>query len=377
MSGYFDNAATTVPSQAALQTYQEVALAYPANPSSSHSEGRKAARLLQDLRQQTAALLKVDAASITFTAGATEANDIILSSLLWKQRADHVLFSGIEHSSILQWNRQLTHAGWDVSTIDAPGAMVELPAVEGALNERTRLVAIMLVNNTIGTIQPIEEIVQAVRRFERRSASQPIHVHCDATQALGKIDFDLQALAVDSASFSAHKFHGPRGVGILYNTRANIEALSRGGGQERGLRGGTENLPAIAAMVTALQEALEGVEIHRAHVSSLNNLLRERLKELAILTPRDQASPYILTISIPPLPSQVAERMLSDAGFSVSSGSACSHNVRQKGAAVHNAMRLDTRLAESSIRISLCPETTKESAEALAEAILAIHRNHR
>ncbi len=377
MSGYFDNAATTVPSQAALQTYQEVALAYPANPSSSHSEGRKAARLLQALREETAALLKARVDSITFTAGATEANNIILSSLLWKRRAEQVLLGGIEHSSILQWKGQLTHAGWEVATVDAPGALVEAAAVEAALTARTRLVSIMLVNNTIGTIQPIKAIEEAVRRFERTSKAPKIHFHCDATQALGKIDFDLEELAVDSASFSAHKFHGPRGVGILYNTRANLEALSRGGGQERGLRGGTENLPAIAAMVTALKEALDGREHNWGHVSALNDLLRLRLGELPILTPRDHASPYILTIAIPPVPSQVAERMLSDAGFFVSSGSACSHNARQKGAVVHNAMRLEKSLAESSIRISLCPETTQESCEALAAAILAIYRNHR
>ena len=377
MSGYFDNAATTVPSRAALQTYREVALAYPANPSSSHREGKRAAGLLEQLRQQTATLLKTKAEYITFTAGATEANDIVLSSLLWKRRAEELLLSGIEHSSVLQWSRLLTHVGWKVSTIDAPGAVVDAASVSSALTDRTRLVSIMLVNNTVGTIQPIGEIVQAVRRYEGRERTRTIHFHCDATQGLGKIDFDLTSLGVDSASFSAHKFHGPRGVGILYNTQANLEALSRGGGQERGLRGGTENLPAIAAMVSALTEAMEGLREHHAHVRALNDLLRLRLRELPIITPKDGSSPYILTISIVPLPGQVAERMLSDAGFSVSSGSACSHNERQKSAAVHNAMRLEQHLAESSIRISLCPDTTQESCEALAEAILAIHRTHR
>ncbi len=235
----------------------------------------------------------------------------------------------------------------------------------------------MLVNNTVGTIQDIGAIRSAVRRFESESGQPPIHIHSDATQALGKIDVDLAHLGVDSASFSAHKFHGPRGVGILYNTKASTQSLSRGGGQERGLRAGTENLPAIAAMVTALEEAIGALEENRRTVTALNTLLRSRLRELPIITPEEQSSPYILTIAIPSLPSEVGERMLSDRGFSVSAGSACSHNVRQKGAMVHNAMRLDSRLAESSLRISLSPDNTTEECEALAEAILTIHRNHR
>jgi len=377
MTGYFDNAATTIPSQAALHTYEEVALAYPANPSSSHREGKRAARLLQDLREQTAALLKTNAEHITFTAGATEANDIVLSSLLWRRRAEQVVFSGIEHSSILEWSRLLTHTGWTVTSVDAPGGLVETAAIEAALHERTRLVSVLLVNNTLGTIQDVGAIAQAVRLYEREHNSQAIHLHCDATQALGKIAFNLTELGVDSASFSAHKFHGPRGVGILYNTRTNLEALSRAGGQEQGLRGGTENVPAIAAMVCALTEATERLDQHLAHVKSLNSVLRMRLKEVEILTPHEHSSPYILTISIPPLPSEVAERMLSDAGFCVSAGSACAHNARQKGAAGHHAMRLDKRLAESSIRISFSHHTTLHECEALADAILAIHRKHR
>lgn len=377
MSGYFDNAATTVMSQSALQTYVETARSYPANPSSSHSEGRRAAALLSQSRERVASLLKTESEHITFTAGATEANDIILSSLLWRPQSGQVVFSGIEHSSILQWNQLLAHLGWTVTTVAAPSGFIEPQQLAAALTAKTRLVSVMLVNNTVGTIQDIGAIRSAVRRFESESGQPPIHIHSDATQALGKIDVDLAHLGVDSASFSAHKFHGPRGVGILYNTKASTQSLSRGGGQERGLRAGTENLPAIAAMVTALEEAIGALEENRRTVTALNTLLRFRLRELPIITPEEQSSPYILTIAIPSLPSEVGERMLSDRGFSVSAGSACSHNVRQKGAMVHNAMRLDSRLAESSLRISLSPDNTTEECEALAEAILTIHRNHR
>lgn len=377
MTGYFDNAATTVPSQRAIQTYVETSRSYPANPSSSHSEGKRAAAFLSEMRERTARLINTHHDHITFTAGATEANDIILSSLLWRPQSAQVLFSGIEHSSILQWSRLLTHLGWTVTTVDAPAGLLDPAQLAAALTPKTRLVCVMLVNNTVGTILDVAAIVKEVRRFEEESGCPPIHVHCDATQALGKIAVDLDGLGVDSAAFSAHKFHGPRGVGILYNTKATLQSFSRGGGQERGLRGGTENLPAIAAMVTALEEALSALEKNRGTVEALNKVLRDRLASLPIITPAEQSSPYILTISIPPLPGEVTERMLSDLGFAVSAGSACSHNARQKGTKAHNAMRLESRIAESSIRISLSPENTKEACEALADAILTIHRNHR
>lgn len=377
MTGYFDNAATTVPSQAALDTYREVAQMYPANPSSSHREGKRAKALLDELRERTAALLKTQAQYITFTSGATEANNIILSSLIWRPQRAQAVFSGIEHSSILNWSQLLTHLGWAVTAVDAPGGVIDASSIASALTDKSRLVCTMLVNNTVGTVADIASITKAIRDVERQGSMPPIHIHCDATQALGKIAVDLTSLGVDSASFSAHKFHGPKGVGFLYNTKANIASLSRGGGQERGLRAGTENLASIAAMVTALEEVSANLAANLAHVTDLNNLMRTHLASVPIITPKEGSSPYILTISIPNVPSQVSERILSDAGFCVSAGSACSHNERQKGAKAQGAMRLSPDIAESSIRISFAHDTTHASCEALAAAILAIYRNHR
>jgi cysteine desulfurase len=376
MSGYFDNAATTVMSEAAMDTYLRVAREYWANPSSSHHGGKRAAAFLTEQRERAASLLGVDAKHIIFTGGATQSNDIILSSLLWRIRPQHYIASGAEHSSVLQWQALLSHAGWRATLLDAPGGFVDPQSVETALEMQTRLVSVMLVNNTLGTIQDVGAMVSLVRHFEAQHKSQPIHVHCDATQALGKISFDLKGLGVDSASFSAHKLHGPRGIGILYNTNQTIQSLSRGGGQEGGLRAGTEDLASIAAMVIAMQEAQSTLEKNLAHVTALNGRMRELLDGPTILTPSANSSPYILTIALPPLPSEVAERMLDDLGFAVSAGSACSHNARQKGAKVHNALRLDPSLSQSSIRISFSGDTSLKACEELASAINTLYRNH-
>lgn len=375
-SGYFDHAATTKISDAALQTYHEVAQHYWGNPSSTHLPGKEAALFLAEQRERAAALLNCSADTITFTAGATESNAIILSSLLWKLRPQEVLLSAAEHSSVLSYQTLLRHSGWKVSTIDAPSGIISLEKLKEALTKETRLLCAMHVNNTLGSIQDMPLLVDTVRSAAQALGSQPVHIHCDATQGLGKLAIDLEAFGVDSAAFSAHKLAGPRGVGILYNRSQGVQSQSRGGGQESGMRPGTENLAAIAAMVVAMEEAEEKRERTYEQVRVINRRLRARFAELSILSP-EASSPFILTISIPPVPSEVAERILSDAGFYVSAGSACSHNVRQKGAGLYQSMHIASELAASSLRLSFSETTTVEAADALADAILTIYRNHR
>ncbi|MCK9599389.1 MAG: aminotransferase class V-fold PLP-dependent enzyme, partial [Sphaerochaeta sp.] len=243
---YFDNAATTSMSRSALDAYTKAVVQYRGNPSSLHQEGRDAKAFLEQTRADLAGLLGVDPLSLTFTSGATESNAIILNSLIWKERKGQVILSGIEHPSVSEYARLLKQLGWKVTTLAAPNGFVQKEDLQKALSSETRLVCIMLVNNVVGTIQDVGGLVEVVRAFESEHNNRKIHVHTDATQALGKIRFDLQAMGIDSASFSAHKLHGPRGVGLLYNTNAGIESLSRGGLQERGLRPGTENIGGIA-----------------------------------------------------------------------------------------------------------------------------------
>ncbi len=372
---YFDNAATTMMSPEALKAYTFAATTYPGNPSSLHPLGLEAKKLLQQCREDLGSLLGVDASSLTFTSGATESNAIILNSLIWKMQKAEVIMSGIEHPSISEHQRLFRHLGWNVVLLGAKGGFVCPKELQQKLTKQTRLVTVMLVNNVTGSIQPIEEIVQTVRAFEAQTGRK-IHIHTDATQALGKIPFSLTTLGVDSASFSAHKVHGPRGVGLLYNTDPSVENLSRAGEQESGVRGGTENLAGIYSMTNAMKEALEHQQEHFDAVNTLNTMLRSRLGFLPILSPDEHTSPYILNLSIPNLPSEVCSRMLFDQGFCISSGSACSNNAKQKGESVLSSMQISAALSKSSIRISFSKDTTKEDTEALAQAITTLYREH-
>lgn len=369
---YFDNAATTRMSRHSLDAYINVVQDHIGNPSSLHEEGRKAKELLEGTRAELASLLGVKTGELYFTAGASEANGIILSSLLWKQKPGEVVISGIEHPSALGYERLLKQYGWKVILLNAPNGFLCPSDLEKVLTKETRLVCMMLVNNVIGTIQDVKALTEVVRRFEQSNNGRKIHVHTDATQALGKITFDLRELDVDSAAFSAHKIHGPRGVGLLYNRNSAIESLSRGGDQERGLRAGTENVAGIVAMKEAVLDAYSTFDEVQVRVTMLNRKLRASLSGLPILSPAHDCSPFILTLAHLSLPSEVFTRMLFDRGFCVSSGSACSNNVKQKSQQVLNAMHIPSKLAGNSVRISLSCETTESDVQALIDTILTI-----
>ncbi len=373
---YFDSAATTIMSQTALNVYEETAKTYIGNPSSLHTAGIEAKALLDQSRSQMAEILHVDPKTLTFTSGATEANAIVCNSLLWKLQKPHVILSNIEHSSIKEYVRLMKHLGWKITLLNAPDGFISAQDLAKALTKQTRLVSLMLVNNVVGTIQDIKSLVQVVRSFETENGGRKIHFHTDATQALGKIPFSLEDLGVDSAAFSAHKFHGPKGVGVLYNTDPSVESLSRGGGQEIGMRAGTENLAGIASMAAAAKEAADNLQANAEKVSEINALLRKELSFIHIISPDHDCSPYILNVATRILPSEVFTRMLYDRGFCVSSGSACSNNAKQKGEGVLEAMQISPELGRTSIRISLSSDTSKEDALALIQAIKTLYQEH-
>ena len=370
---YFDNAATTPMKEQAIQKYASVAESYIGNPSALHQEGLKAKTLLEELRDTSASLLDVPSSTIFFTGGGTESNAIVLNHLMWKPQKAEIILSNIEHPSIKEYGTFFRQLGWKVIYLDAPKGFVRPDDLKKALTDKTRLVCCLLVNNVVGSIQDIASLVSVVRKKEE-STGRKIHFHTDAVQALGKVPFSLTEMGVDSASFSAHKIHGPRGVGILYNTNTSVTSLNRAGEQEKGLRGGTENLSGIASMVTAMEDAMGNQESNYLHVEKINALLRDRLSFLPILSPAKACSPYILTLSVKPWPSEVFTRMLYAKGFCVSSGSACSNNAKQKSQGVLLAMQIHPQDAKSSLRLSFSEETTIESAELLSQAIETTYR---
>lgn len=369
---YFDWAATTPISDKALQTYVETAKNYSANPSALHAEGKKARQFLEEQRVKIANLLNIENKQLVFTGGATESNAIVLNSLLLRPKAGGVIFTSLEHDSILQYSSFLTLKGFKVELLKGNRGYVTTQSLENLLTAETQLVSIMLVSNVLGTIQNIKELVKVVRSYEERGGRK-IHFHCDATQALGKIDFDLDELGFDSASFSAHKINGPRGVGLLYLKGEKIEVLSRGGSQEMGLRGGTENVAAIAAMRCAIEESLTDLEKKRLEAIKLRVLFEKKIsncKTVKLLSPNYNEScvPNILTIATA-APSEVFTRILYDKGFCVSSGSACSNNAPNKKNNLLLSNGFTDKEATNALRISFGHTTTEEQITLLAETI--------
>ncbi len=363
---YFDNAATTIISESALRTYNETCLEYMGNPSANHREGQKAHRRLEECREAFASRLGVKSSQIFFTSGATESISIVLSSLLWAKSPGHIIMSQIEHEAVLSWIGLLKEKGWKITTLRAKGGFVDPAELEESITEATRLVAVMMVNNVTGSIQDIGSMVKIVRKKESEFGRK-IFFFSDCVQALGKLPFSLRELDVDGASFSSHKIAGPRGIGALYLKRGDIQSLARAGGQEKGVRGGTENLPAIASFTRALLDCPET----SSDVEMIYEHTRRKFEEngIKVLSPDHDRSPYVLSITTE-LPSEVLTRMLIDEGWCVSSGSACSNNAKGKGEGVLQAMGFSARDSKGAIRISFFHYSRLDRALELADAII-------
>lgn len=363
---YFDNAATTAMSRASIEAYVKTAEEYIGNPSSSHAEGIKARKLLEECRESVAKALGAKREQIYFTSGASEAISIVLSSLLRTKNPGEVIFSSGEHEAVLSFKGVLEEKGWRVKIVSSKGGFVQSETLSALITKDTRLVAVQFVNNVIGSIMDLPSLVKVVREKEKEYGRK-IFFFTDAVQALCKIPFTLDELDADGASFSSHKICGPRGVGVLYLKNSNIQVISKAGGQEKGIRGGTENLPAIKAFETALSSTLRD----NSKIKAIHAKLRSYFENnhITILSPEENCSPYILSISTP-LPSEVLTRMLSDDGYSVSSGSACSNNVKGKGESTLIAMGYKAKDAKGAIRISFCFDSEEEEAVKLASLIV-------
>jgi len=368
---YFDWTATTNISEKALIEYENVSKNTFGNPSSIHPLGVEAKEKLENCRDRISRMLNTSSKYIYFTSGGTESNSIILNSLINNPNPGEIITTGIEHSAILEYKTTLENAGWKFTTLQCPNGYLSLDKLKNALNEKVRMVCIMAVNNVVGTIQPIDESCKIIRDFSNK-INRKIHIHCDAVQALGKIPFDLSKLDVDSAAFSSHKFFGPRGIGILYNRNSGIQSLSKGGGQELGLRPGTENLPAIAAMTVALEEITKNLKSNFEVVSNYHNTLINNCRSLGyeILSPIEgEFSPYILTISLPTIPAEVFLRIMGDKGFCLSAGSACSSQTRSKTEGVLASMNIKPESRRGAIRISLSISNNEDEINKLVNAL--------
>lgn len=351
------------------------------NPSSRHLEGRLARAALETARSRCAAVLGVRPEHLVFTSGGTEADALVLQSLLLRPAPSGAVVSAIEHPAILENARTLARLGRSVSYVKpapdgriGPGALAQAVAA----NAEARLVAVMAVNNETGAIMDIAALTAAARSAAG-SRGKALHVHCDAVQAAGKIPIDLSKWDVDSAAFSGHKFGAPRGIGLLY-LRKRIDPLTVGGGQEGGVRSGTENVAGAVALAAALERraapAVVRTEADRAAGRWARLIADLRRIERAVFVPSDRGdrddrySPWILQVAFRGAPGEVMVRALDDAGFAVSTGSACSSAYDKRP--VLEAMGVDDKTAFEAIRVSQGWSTADEDIDALIDAIKTV-----
>ena len=374
---YLDWAATARPDTDILESASRIAVDCFANPSSPHAAGRRAAGLLSECRRRLADSLGCAPEELVFTSGGTEANNLVIFSLLLHRRDRRVVLSGLEHDSLFLAARRLETLGGEAAVVPAAGdGRVDPARVLAAVDERTALVALMLVSNETGALQPVAEVAAGLAA---RSGGRRVLLHTDAVQAFGKVPFRPAELGADTAAVSAHKIGGPRGVGALYVRRPGaLQFLNAGGGQEAGRRPGTENLAGAWALAEAGTRAVAALQERSRRAQALMDRLIadlsavERCRILpagrgTTLAP-ERFSPYILSAAFPPVPGEVLVRVMEAEGFLISTGAACSSR-KQERTRVLEAMGVPRELAACSVRVSFGPDTTAEELEGLVSAL--------
>lgn len=365
----FDHAASTPTRSDVIRTIAQVMEAHSANPSSIHRGGEAASRLLERSREVCAAALGVSAGEIVFTSGATESNNLAIKGALLGQQSGrrHIVTTMIEHASVYESCRQLETLGFDVTYVQPESdGTVPPERIAAAITAETALVSVMHVNNETGAVQPIEEIGLLLKNLYPR-----VLLHVDGVQGFGRLKVDPKAFGIDLYSLSAHKIGGPRGVGLLFVRRGvNLFPLLSGGGQESGLRAGTENVASIVGASKAFRLAAEEQAERAAKLNVLRKTLVQEVLRHSTLTLTQPAfsAPHIVHFTFPGLKSQVILHTLEELGVLVSAQSACSAKT-EKPSRVLEAMGRDRLHATSGIRLSLGDEHTQEDIRLLSEAL--------
>jgi len=369
MQVYADNAATTRMSDAAINAMLPYMKNIYGNPSSLHSVGQEAAEKLAEAREEMAKLLRCEAKEIYFTSGGSEAdNQAIMSAAIYGERKGkkHIVSTAFEHHAVLHTLEKLRKQGFEITLLDVhENGIVTASEVAAAIREDTCLVTVMYANNEIGTVQPIKEIGAVCRE-------KNVLFHTDAVQAAGHIRIDVNEDNIDMLSLSAHKFHGPKGVGALYARRGVILSnIIEGGAQERGKRAGTENLPAIMGMVAAFKESCSKLSESAAKVSAMRNrLIGELLKIPHCILNGDAQNrlPGNVNICFEGIEGESLLLLLDMHGVYASSGSACTSGSLDPSH-VLLAIGRPHEIAHGSLRLSICESNTEEEIDHIIKTV--------
>ena len=361
---YFDNAATTKIYDDALTSYVQVSQKFFGNPSSLHQLGVDAYQVLTKARAQVASLLSVQPEEIFFTSGGTESNNWAIKGTALEKSVfgKHIITTKIEHPSVIQTCKQLERFGFEVTYLDVDSkGIVSVDQLKESIRKDTILVSVMAVNNEVGAVQPIAEIAKVLEEYPS------IHFHVDAVQAVERASQLLAIGRIDLLSLSAHKFHGPRGVGIMYKKFGRkIQALLTGGGQEKGERSTTENLPGIVATTKALRMALEEESVTGELRSQLWKELATK-SEIRIFSPEDGAS-HVLCFAIKGVRGEVVVHAFENHGVYISTTSACSSKKGDSSSTLY-AMDVPTEWATGAVRVSFSNDNTTEEVEQFVDVL--------
>ena len=371
MYAYLDNSATTKVSENVVNLMVKVMSDDYGNPSSLHMKGVEAEKYIKESKDIIAKLLKVDAKEIIYSSGGTESNNlaIIGAALANKRAGNRIITSSIEHPSVLATMKYLEDNGFEVIhlPVDNKG-VVDREALKEAMTAETILVSVMHVNNEIGVIEPVEEISKYIK-----SVNPNVVFHVDAIQSFGKLIIHPRKMGIDLLSVSGHKIHGPKGIGFLYaSSKVKLKPIIFGGGQQKGMRSGTENVPGIAGMGLAAKEAYENFEEKISKMIELKDYFIDRVtgieNVLVNSSKGEEGAPHVISVSFIGVRSEVMLHSLEDKNIYISSGSACASN-KPSVSATLKGIGLKPEQIDSTVRFSLSYDTTKEELDYAVEVI--------
>lgn len=365
MEVYFDNSATTRCYDSVKDIVVKAMTEDFGNPSAMHLKGVEAEKYIKSSAESLARLLKVQEKEILFTSGGTESDNLALigATLANKRSGNHIITTSVEHPAVSQPALFLQEQGFEVTylPVDSRG-VVKMDALKAVLREDTILVSVMYVNNEVGAVMPVEEIAALVHEKSPKAL-----FHVDGIQAFGKYRIYPKKMGIDLLSVSGHKIHGPKGVGFLYiNEKAKIQPQILGGGQQGGMRSGTDNVPGIAGLGAAAVEIYKNLEENVENMYRLKEHIAQGLEKIGDIRINGmdlrEGAPQILSISVMGVRSEVLLHSLEERGIYVSAGSACSSHKRKPSATLA-AMGMSKDQIESTVRLSFCEENTIEEAD--------------